>query len=128
MKKVPAKAAKDRTAWGDEFPACWLCGREEWQLVKPERLEIHEICRCAHSNDAWDRCNYFRACTECHAGPLDSKAQMPHALQLAIKFMRDRENFDLAKWLEVARKPHTYVTIEEIELCLKSIAFAETYK
>lgn len=128
MSKTPADIKKDRIAWAQEHPACWLCGREEWQLVKPERLEVHEICRCAHSTKAWHRCNYFRACTECHAGPLDAKDQMPHALQLAIKFMRDREHFDLQKWHEIVGRPTTYVTIEEVELCLKSIAFAESYK
>lgn len=72
-----------------------FCGLwEEWP-----GLQTHEIQRRSGSPKSWAHsCNYLKLCSKCHDGKFSS---MPHASQLAIKFIRDKKNFNFEKWLEI---------------------------
>lgn len=94
------EVAPDRDEWRSAMPCrCMWCGTSR---AFPG-LEIHEIERRSHAKDRWGvRCNYLLLCSLCHGGHFSC---MPHAKQLAVKFVRDRENFDLDSWLRI-RDPH----------------------
>lgn len=87
---------EDREAWRREQPnLCMHCGAMPSWLP----LAIHEIERRSHAVKRWGhRCNYLLVCTPCHEGPF---ATMPHARQLAVKFLVDREHYDLEEWLKL---------------------------
>ena len=87
---------QDRQAWYHEQPKrCMYCGASpRW----PE-LQVHEIERKSQAPRSWaQRCNYLLLCQPCHAGPF---ATMPHAKQLALKYLCDPEHFDLSGWLKI---------------------------
>lgn len=119
MSKKPSKAEvaqrmTERRSWSMGYVACWVCGRTP--QVFP--LETHEIER--KSQAPWhrwaDTCNYFRTCHSCHS---DQLAAMPHARQLAYKYIHDPDNFNLDRWLRLKdpelRAPDR-VTEEEVLL------------
>lgn len=114
MRKNPT-TEQIRNLWAIRFPSCWVCGSgaDSWPP-----LATHEICRRGQSTKALHPCNYFRTCGRCHDQYLDSLSTAPHAVQLAIKMENDGENYDLAKWLEIAGKPLTYVTQQEVDACI----------
>lgn len=111
------KRSADDKALAALHPACWICGKDyHWRGI-----HIHEMCRRGQSSSALHRCNFFRACADCHDELLASKATAPHVVQLAVKLQRDPEHFDLRKWLEIAGKPASYVTIQEVQNCVKAM-------
>lgn len=62
-------------------------------------LQVHEIERKSHASRRWGvSCNYLLVCGECHEGVF---ATMPHARQLAIKWLKDRTHFNLEQWLRI---------------------------
>lgn len=63
-------------------------------------LETHEMERKSQApNHAWAKEeNYFRACKKCH---MDDLAAMPHARQLAYKYIHDILHYDLESWLRI---------------------------
>jgi hypothetical protein len=107
------RAQTDRRAWKHEQPSrCMFCSASpQW----PE-LQVHEIERRSQAPRTWaQRCNYLLLCQPCHAGQF---ATMPHAKQLALKFVRDRSHYDLQEWLRIkdpiGRAPDR-VTQEEVD-------------
>jgi len=88
----------DRRLWAQDISTrmrqrCMGC--EEFSHT----LEVHEIERRSHAAERWaQRCNYLLICRRCHVGKF---ATMPHARQLAYKFLFDREHFDLRAWLAI---------------------------
>lgn len=110
----------DRKAWASTFAKCWMCGVKD-RFGLP--LETHEIERRSHGPRLrWaHRCNYFRACRQCHEGPL---ATMPHAKQLAYKQLSDHRHYDLSLWLKIRdpdlRAPKR-VTQEDVDAYLDSL-------
>jgi hypothetical protein len=73
------------------------CSRPESICLPSRHLEIHEIeRRSAAPNRWWSPCNALLLCPKCHATDF---AAMPHARQLAIKLVKDPEDFDLDEWL-----------------------------
>lgn len=114
------KRTDDDNEWAALHPACWICGSSSNWMP----LQIHEIVRRSQSSKALHRCNYFRTCYRCHDEYLASKATAPHAVQLAYKKIHDSAHYDLAEWYEIAGRPATYVTPEEVELCIKAIRLA----
>ena len=104
---------QDRQTWRCEQPGCCMyCGASpRW----PE-LQVHEIERKSQAPRSWaQRCNYLLLCQPCHAGPF---ATMPHAKQLALKYLCDPKHFDLPGWLKI-KDPNglapNRVTQEEID-------------
>lgn len=97
----------DREQWRSEQPqACMWCGREGF----PTGLQIHEIVRRSASQRGWaHRCNFLLLCEPCHAQKF---ATMPLPKQLAVKFLRDRDNYDLGAWLAILGRPA--VTPQEV--------------
>ena len=87
----------DRGNWSMGFNHCWICGNEGRGVMA---LQTHEMERRSHApNHRWaDTCNYFRTCSRCH---MDDLAAMPHAKQLAYKYIHDKDTFDLGKWLRL---------------------------
>ena len=63
-------------------------------------LETHEMERKSQAPYyAWAKEeNYFRACKKCH---MDELAAMPHARQLAYKYIHDILHYDLESWLRI---------------------------
>ena len=96
----------DRRAWAQEqSPACMVCGM-------CRATDIHEIERRGQAPRSWaHRCNYLFVCRfVCHSVAL---VNMPHAKQLAYKYLRDRANFDLESWNAI-RKPPRHVTLAAV--------------
>lgn len=95
----------DRRAWAMEMPfSCMVCGKER-------ATDTHEIERKGQAPRNWaHRCNYLRVCFICHGTVI---VNMPHAKQLAIKYVKDKQHFDLAAWNNI-RKPPRLITLEEV--------------
>jgi len=95
--KEKSQRMVDRGNWSVDFNRCWVCGNEGRGVMA---LQIHEMERRSHApNHRWaDPCNYFKTCAQCH---MDDLAAMPHAKQLAYKYIHDRDTFDLERWLRL---------------------------
>jgi len=99
--------------WALDFKTCWVCGNSGIGVMA---LQIHEMERRSQATHyQWaDLCNYFMTCATCH---MDDLAAMPHAKQLAYKYIHDPDNFNLERWLRlkdpVLRAPHR-VTEQEV--------------
>lgn len=99
----------DRREWRHSMPQ--MCMHCDWD-EKPKLLEVHEIERRSQAvNRWWHRCQGLLLCHACHSGIYDS---MPHARQLAVKYLKDPEHYDLEAWLKIKPRPSTYVTEEEV--------------
>jgi len=87
--------------------------REEWRAAMPDQcmycgtlevnawpgLDVHEIERKSQAPNNWgELCNYLKICRRCHDGPF---RDMDHDKQLAVKLIKDPENFDLWEWLRL---------------------------
>lgn len=97
---------------------CMLCGKKADWLP----LSVHEIERRGHAPTRWGEvCNYLLICCRCHEGPF---ATMKHSVQLAIKLIRDPENYDLQAWLRIKdkelRAPNR-VTQDEVDAVVNEI-------
>jgi 5-methylcytosine-specific restriction endonuclease McrA len=90
------KPLQDRDQWRlEQLQVCMYCGGNDSFLP----LQVHEIERRSHTPKRWDnRANYLLLCGPCHSGPF---ATMPHAQQLAVKLIRDPENYNLDAWLRL---------------------------
>lgn len=78
-----------------QFPSCWLC------VVRPSDC-VHEMARGGNRNLALtNRCTWFASCSQCNLGPLNDWGKVPLFVQLAIKWMFDRDGFDLQKFEEI---------------------------
>jgi hypothetical protein len=94
---------------------CMVCG---WLMNSGggfQWLETHEIERRSAAPTRWaDPCNYLLVCNQCHSERI---TLMSHAEQLAVKWKKDKQNFNLEDWLRLRdpdlRAPHR-VTLEEI--------------
>jgi 5-methylcytosine-specific restriction endonuclease McrA len=87
--------SEDRQAWAANFYCCMGCGG----TGDFRGLQIHEICRKSHAVNKWAHpATYLLLCAVCHEGPF---ATAPHAFQLAVKYLRDREHYSLADWLRI---------------------------
>lgn len=88
--------------------------------------DIHEIERRSHAPWRWAHdCNYLFVCNGCHAKKLDT---MPHAEQLAYKFLRDPVCYSLKDWLMIRDpelKAPERVTQEEVDEFVEFIKRAE---
>lgn len=87
---------QDREAWRHaQIPVCMYCNSKAGWLP----LSVHEIERRSHSTKRWaSLCNLLLVCEGCHR---EDFATMPHARQLAVKFIKDRANYDLEAWLRL---------------------------
>jgi len=96
-KKEETKRMADRGNWSLDFTCCWVCGNEGKGIMA---LQIHEMERRSQApSHHWaDPCNYFKTCDTCH---MDLLAAMPHARQLAYKYIHDPDNFNLERWLRL---------------------------
>jgi hypothetical protein len=104
---------QDRQSWQREQPKCCMYCRENPRW--PE-LQIHEIERKSQAPLSWaSRSNYLLLCQSCHA---DVFATMPHAKQLALKYLCDPKHYNLSEWLRIkdpkGRAPNR-VTQEEVD-------------
>lgn len=105
---------EERVAWARrKKQACMACGATN---VWPA-LQIHEIERRAHCPDTWCHpSNLLYLCEPCHAGDF---ASMPHARQLAVKWLADPDGFHLMHWLRLKdpllRAPHRVTMAEVME-------------
>lgn len=96
--KQQAKRQRDhrpaRQAFLVEFPTCWFCGAMA--------TDVHEItngpCRKAAYSE---RCTWAATCNECNCHVLTDKRKWPVARQLAVKWINDREYWDLDKVNEI---------------------------
>lgn len=84
--------------WKDSLwlQVCWICGFNP-AFMFGRHLEVHHIDRRSHATTRANHpCNYFLTCNVDHVGKL---ATMPHAKQLAYKYLHDEGDFDLDAWL-----------------------------
>lgn len=107
-----------RKEWSEPFTRCWVCGydftRPTFPPNEPRWREIHEIERRGQTTNWAYRCNYFITCNVCHATTLAASNQQSHAMQLALKWIFDREHYDLKLWHSLKPRPETYVTFYEV--------------
>ena len=88
---------KPRRQFLSEFPICWFCGFQS-------ATDVHEITRGPCRVLAYgERCAWGAACRDCNCFRLTDKNEWPIERQLAIKWIRDREHFDLEKINEIRR-------------------------
>lgn len=80
-----ADALRERAEWGAAFDRCHVC-REK------RTLDIHEIARRSKSSEWCCKENFLVTCRQCHDSIL---SWLPAVVQCAIKFIEDRELFDL---------------------------------
>lgn len=106
MNSYAQRVSASRKKWRESQPQrCMNCGSRRW-------LEVHEIERKAQAPRAWGHvANYLLLCAACHHGEFDT---MSHSQQLALKWLKDREHYDLEQWLSLKPRPSTYVTQEEV--------------
>lgn len=92
---------EEREAWRAAMPdQCMYCGVLECNAWPG--LDVHEIERKSHAPKSWGSlCNYLKICRRCHDGRFADLEQMPHEKQLAVKLIKDFENFDLMEWLRL---------------------------
>lgn len=125
-KAYEREVAAEREQWRlSQFPQCMYCDESpQWPP-----LAVHEIERRAHAVKRWaEPCNFLLLCERCHAGEF---ATMPHAKQLAVKFLRDRENYDLDAWLRLrdpAMEAPRRVTQEEVVRWVKRLSSGMSWK
>ena len=88
---------EERREWASLWSKCWVCGATHHAGFP---LETHEMERKSQApHHAWAaKENYFCACKKCH---MDDLAAMPHAKQLAYKYIHDILHYDLNAWLKV---------------------------
>jgi hypothetical protein len=111
---------QSRRDWAIEFDTCWICGSRDYAGWP---LETHEIERRSQApTRCMNVCNYFRTCKKCH---MDDLAAMPHARQLAYKYMHDHESYDLQEWLKLRdpdlRAPNR-VTQDEVDEWIQKLS------
>ena len=108
----------DRKEWSQPFTFCWSCGYDftKWQPDINDRRwrEIHEIERKGQTTNWKHRCNNFITCNVCHADKLASSGPDSHAMQLALKWIFDREHYDRRAWHALRGRPDTYATVHDI--------------
>lgn len=89
----------DRTSWGRQFDACWLCGiHEGYNLARLAwiELETHELVGNSRRQRAMvTPATWFRACPGCHARLSSSPSPDELAILLAIKERFDPDHYDL---------------------------------
>lgn len=114
----------ERKEWAANQAKCWICGVSSYAGFP---LETHEMERKSQApHHAWANLNnYFCACKKCH---MDDLAAMPHARQLAYKYIKDIENYDLESWLRLRDpdlKAPNRVMEDEVMDALKEIILSE---
>lgn len=122
MRHTSRKRAKLQRVWGPiraafvmETNFCWVCGRT-WNLC------VHELARGAFRAAAFvERKTWVVACGECNCGPLNDHAEWPLARQLALKYIYDREHFDLAGFNRLRDREPDAITFDQVELWLRGI-------
>jgi len=100
MKKKSSEVKRlmeDRKEWANCWEKCWVCGATHHAGFP---LETHEMERKSQApHHAWaTKENYFVACKKCH---MDDLAAMPHANQLAYKYIHDILHYNLESWLRI---------------------------
>lgn len=81
------RVAHERAEWLMEHNKCMVCR-------KADAVDVHEIARGANRQEAWrSPCCWISACRKCH-NEMDDYGVWPIARQLALKKMRDSENYD----------------------------------
>ena len=94
--KKESKASIDgrRRAFKEEFPRCWFCGAPT--------TDCHEITNGPCRKAAYgQRCTWGAACNNCNCNELTNKIKWPVARQLVVKWINDREYWDLDKVNEI---------------------------
>jgi hypothetical protein len=79
---------------------CWVCG-------VTRQLCCHEMTSGTHRDASLDkRFTWLCVCSECNCGCLTDKSEWPLVKQLAVKWIYDREHFDVeAICLLMGRSP-----------------------
>jgi hypothetical protein len=122
-----AEIHDDRVAWRDrQLPRCmWCLCSESTAIYERFGLHQHEIERRAHaSKTCLVDCNYLMLCGTCHNGPFANLKTWPHAKQLALKMLRNPDDYDLAAWLLIKfpdGKAPNRVTQSEVDAFYKEL-------
>lgn len=114
----------ERKEWASKQTKCWICGVSSYAGFP---LETHEMERKSQApHHAWANLNnYFCACKKCH---MDDLAAMPHPRQLAYKYIKDINNYDLESWLRLRDpelKAPNRVMEDEVMGAVKEIILSE---
>lgn len=103
MREVAAK----RRAFREEFPECVVCGSPT--------TEVHEMACGSHREKALaERCTWLPTCTYCNQHKLDGYQEFPIVRQLALKWVLDRESFDLLLFNEIRGRAPTAITMADV--------------
>lgn len=98
-----------RTLWGNQFSACWLCGR---RTTFGRQLETHEIARGIHRSKAvCTPATWMRVCRQCH----DTLGSMSIAAQLALKKINDPEWYDRIVVNRIRGRADEAITENEVD-------------
>lgn len=91
------KLMEERREWASLWNKCWVCGATHHAGFPLETHEMERKSQASHHTWAAKE-NYFCACKKCH---MDDLAAMPHANQLAYKYIHDILHYDLNAWLRI---------------------------
>jgi hypothetical protein len=107
-----ASIKKDRDAWAkSKHQRCMLCG------IFIKSLDIHEILRKSQAPKTWAfPANYLLLDRFCHNSPeIASTTRENLITQLAVKLIRDPENYDLQTWITTRHsKATSYISEKEV--------------
>lgn len=88
----------ERAAWKSAFSRCMWCGGSDI-------LDVHEIERRSAAPRSWGTtCNYVVACGSLSSNNCHEKVfgTLSHAVQLAVKLLRNPTAYDLQSWLKIS--------------------------
>lgn len=103
-----ARCGPGRKAFVNAAPGCMCCH------FAPA-TDCHEIARGAHRSKAYeDRITWLAVCRVCNCVALDGYAEWPLTRQLALKWIYDREHFDLEGFNRLRGRAPGAITMAEV--------------
>ena len=97
-----------RKQFVEEAGTCWICD---------DRMatDCHEMSRgCCRDGSIGERCTWLATCWECNCYLLTDYSVYPIERQLAIKWIVDREHFDLRKFNKIRGRAPTAITMSDV--------------
>lgn len=100
----PAELKRARKAWEKKQSNCHVC-----RARRDNRFCTHHIAFRSFAPGRWEHpCNWLWICFDCHHY-LHNHGGNEHAKMLEFKRQADPENYSKEAWLEITRKPASYL-------------------
>lgn len=109
----------ERKSWAAQFSRCMACGNAATWMP----LQTHEIVRRSQAPGRWCHvANFLQLCEPCHSERFANVTLAPYAAQLAIKYVFDRDNYNLEEFIRILGRASFAVTYSEVNLCISALA------